>query len=316
MATINHFKLNRLTNQAQMKLFKLKFTLLFVLLSGVFFSRADAFEELNKHYIFNQDKPSKDSVIRILAIGNSFSEDAIEHYLYGLAKAGGYKVIIGNLYIGGAPLDLHVKNIQGDNEVYEYRKIGVDDKKERFPKTAISKALADENWNFISFQQASHKSGQFDTFVAPLPLLFDYVKQRATNPKVQYVWHQTWAYAQNSTHNGFANYNKDQMQMYQAIVDAAKKVKKIVPINILIPAGTAIQNARTKLGDVLCRDGYHLDLGIGRYTASCTWYEVIFQESVLGNTYKPEKVSDETAKIGQQAAHQAVKKPFKVTSLR
>src|SRR5690606_14538220 len=39
------------------------------------------------------------SVFRILAIGNSFSEDAIESYLYELADAADIQVIIGNLFI-------------------------------------------------------------------------------------------------------------------------------------------------------------------------------------------------------------------------
>lgn len=264
-----------------------------------------------------ESKQLQDKVIKILAIGNSFSEDAIEHYLYGLAKAGGIKVIIGNLYIGGAPLDLHWKNASTDKSAYEYRKVDVDGKKERFPKTSISKALADEDWDYISFQQASPKSGQADTYVEPLPLLFKYVKERATNPNVKYVLHQTWAYAQNSTHKGFANYNKDQMTMYNGIIDASKKAMKLVPFNILVPAGTAIQNARTSfIGDNMCRDGYHLDLNVGRYTASCTWYETIFGKSVIGNSFKPEKVSDREAAVAQNAAHFAVKKPFKVTKMK
>lgn len=268
---------------------------------------------------FNQltfQKPSKDSVIKILAIGNSFSDDALEHYLYGLAKAGGYRVIIGNLYIGGAPLDLHVKNALEDKDVYEYRKVNVDGSKQKLPKMSISKALADENWNYISFQQASPKSGVFETYVEPLPTLFKYVKERAKNPNVKYVWHQTWAYAQNSTHNGFVTYNKDQIRMYNAIAEASSKVKNLVPINMVVPAGTAIQNARTKLGDVMTRDGYHLELNVGRYTASCTWYEAIFKQNVVGNLYKPEKVSGADALIAQKAAHKAIKKPYKVSRIK
>lgn len=299
-----------------MKLFKQKLVVLLVLLSTTFFSKAEVLDATSYHTIYSFDKPSKDSVIKILAIGNSFSEDAIEHYLFGLAKAGGYKVIIANLYIGGAPLDLHVKNAQGDKEVYEYRKTGIDGKKEKLPKTSISKALADENWNYISFQQASPKSGLFESYVEPLPILFSYVKERATNPKVKYVWHQTWAYAQNSTHNGFASYNKDQMRMYQGIADASSKVKTLVPIDMVVPAGTAIQNARTKLGDVLCRDGYHLDLNVGRYTASCTWYEAIFKKNVIGNSFKPDKVNGPDALTAQQAAHKAIKKPYKISKIK
>jgi hypothetical protein len=294
----------------KIKFLKLLFPLILLLLADSTGLKAYSTIKLD------QDKPRKDSVIRILAIGNSFSEDAIEYYLHGLAKAGGYKVIIGNLYIGGAPLDLHWKNASGDSAVYNYRKIDLDGVKKRTAKTSIARALADENWSYISFQQASPESGIYESFLQPLPMLFDYVKQKATNPTVKYIWHQTWAYAQNSKHNGFANYNKDQMRMYEAIAQASKKVKDLVAIDIVVPAGTAIQNGRTKLGDVMCRDGYHLEENIGRYTAACAWYEQIFRQNVIGNMYKPEKVNGADALTAQKAGHRAVKKPFKVSRIK
>ena len=40
-------------------------------------------------------------VVKILAIGNSFSQDAVEQYLHELAEAEGISTIIGNMYIGG-----------------------------------------------------------------------------------------------------------------------------------------------------------------------------------------------------------------------
>ena len=45
--------------------------------------------------------------LRILAIGNSFSQDAIEQNLWELFDAEGIPVIIGNLYIGGCTLQRH-----------------------------------------------------------------------------------------------------------------------------------------------------------------------------------------------------------------
>ena len=39
--------------------------------------------------------------VRILAIGNSFSQDAVEQNLHELAAAEGIPTIIGNMYIGG-----------------------------------------------------------------------------------------------------------------------------------------------------------------------------------------------------------------------
>src|SRR5690606_17205526 len=110
--------------------------------------------------------------------------------------------------------------------------------------------MADENWTFVNFQQVSQNSGQYDTWQAILPDVYNYVAPRANNPEVKFLLHQTWAYAQNSTHDGFANYDKDQTKMYEAIVDAVNKAKDLVDIDFVVPAGTAIQNVRTSvIGD-------------------------------------------------------------------
>ena len=260
-------------------------------------------------------KTNGDKIIKILAIGNSFSQDAIEQYLFELAEADNIKVIIGNLYIGGASLELHWNNAKDNKKAYDYRKINANGKNNT-PNTSIADALADEDWDYISFQQVSSSSGIYDTYVTPLPLLFDYVKTRATNPDVKYILHQTWTYSQDSNNKLFVNYNKDQMTMYNAIVDAVWRAKELAPIDIVVPAGTAIQNGRTSvLGDNFCKDGYHLEVNFGRYTAACAWFEAIFKKSVIGNSYKPDTVSDYEAEIAQYAAHYAVMRPKEITEL-
>ena len=40
------------------------------------------------------------------------------------------------------------------------------------------------------------------------------------------VLHATFAYAQTSTHDGFANYGNDQISMYNAIIDATSRVAR------------------------------------------------------------------------------------------
>ncbi|MDE5625793.1 MAG: DUF4886 domain-containing protein, partial [Muribaculaceae bacterium] len=40
-------------------------------------------------------------VVRILAIGNSFSEDAVDQYFHEICAAAGKKVVVGDLYIPG-----------------------------------------------------------------------------------------------------------------------------------------------------------------------------------------------------------------------
>ena len=252
--------------------------------------------------------------LRVLAIGNSFSQDAVEQYLHELAEVSGKPIIIGNLYIGGAPLSLHWKNVQTDNPAYSYRKIGVDGEKTTTEKIRICTALQDEHWDYVSLQQASPLSGKFDTYVEPLKGVFQYIDS-VTGGSVHVVWHQTWAYAPTSTHKGFANYNHDQLTMYRAIMDASAKAEALMPFDRLIPSGTAIQNARTALGDNLTRDGYHLDLHIGRFIAACTWFESLFGQQAPVAEYRPEQVSLAEAQVAQQAAHAAVQQPFSVTNI-
>lgn len=254
--------------------------------------------------------------IKVLAIGNSFSQDAVEQYLFELANAEGFEIIIGNLYIGGCSLETHWINAKDDKPNYEYRKINNSGIKTNTPNVSIASALADESWDFISFQQVSSSSGIYDTYLEPLPLLYQYVSSRVTNKDVKYILHQTWAYSHDSNHPMFGNYNHDQMTMYNAIVDAVCKAKDLVPIDFVIPSGTAIQNGRTSyIGDNFCIDGYHLDLNIGRYTAACTWFEKIFNTSVVGNIFKPDSLSGYDSQIAQHAAHNAVKYPNKITTL-
>jgi len=258
---------------------------------------------------------SNDGVIRILAIGNSFSEDAIEASLYELAKEKGKTVIIGNMYIGGASLEQHKNNIQSGASIYSYRKIGKDGVKKTYNNVRLDVAVDDEQWDYVSFQQVSQNSGQLETVQASLPAVFNYVKSRIKNPNVKYVYHQTWAYAQTSTHEGFVNYNRDQITMYNAIVNVSQKVKEIASIDIIVPAGTAIQTGRSSaIEDGFTRDGYHLN-PLGRYTAACTWFETLFNESTVGMTYKPEGMGNFEASVAQNAAHFAVTKPYEVTQM-
>ena len=258
---------------------------------------------------------AQQKTVRILAIGNSFSQDAVEQYLHELAEAEGISTIIGNMFIGGCSLERHVKNARDNAPAYAYRKIGTDGKKREKGKMSLEAVLADEAWDYVSLQQASPFSGMYETYEASLPELIEYVKARLPK-KTKLMLHQTWAYASTSKHSGFKNYNCNQLTMYQAIADAVKKAAKANKIKIVIPSGTAIQNARTSfIGDHLNRDGYHLDVKIGRYTAACTWFERIFKHNVVGNPYAPEGLDEVRKAVAQKAAHAAVKHPYKVTEL-
>ena len=254
-----------------------------------------------------------DGIVRILAIGNSFSQDAVEQYLYDLFDAAGIKVIIGNMYIGGCSLETHWTNASAGNAAYYYRKI-VDGTKTETSGVTLSAGIEDEKWDYISLQQVSGKSGVYSTYSPYLADLIGYVKAHAKKADVSIMLHQTWAYQTGSTHSDFPTYGSDQMTMYNAIVDAERKAAEDNSISIVIPSGTAIQNGRTTyLGDSFNRDGYHLEITYGRYTAACTWFETISGKNVVGNGYHPDTIDNYVAKLAQSCAHAAVQSPWTVT---
>lgn len=255
-------------------------------------------------------------IVKILAIGNSFSEDAIEQNLHELAEAEGIKTVVANLYIPGCSLERHMECVKGKLKAYRYRKIGEDGKMTQTNNKQVGEALTEEDWDYVSVQQASHFSGVYYTYQPYLNELIAYVR-RHVSPKTKIIFHQTWAYAQTSNHDGFKKYGNNQATMFSSILGATKQALKDAKIDILVPAGTAIQNARTSsLGDHLNRDGYHLNLVYGRYTAACTWFEAIFGKSVIGNSFGPENITAIQKRIAQQAAHAAVKHPFVVTPIK
>ena len=260
------------------------------------------------------------TLVRMLAIGNSFSEDALEAYVGDLAKADGVQVIIGNLYWGGCDLATHWNNASTNNPGYSYRKIVVDANgvitKTTRESTSIEDAVQDENWDYIAFQQVSQHSGKLSTFFPYITNLKQYVSNLKTNPSVKYMLHRTWAYTTNSTHSEYEYYHNNQLEMYDSIINVYDEVSARTGIDIIIPTGTAIQNERSSyIGDNLNRDGYHLTYGLGRYTAACAWYEKIVGRPVVGNTFKPSDVSTYDANIAQNAAHFAVTNPSSITTM-
>ena len=253
--------------------------------------------------------------VRILTIGNSFSEDAVENYLYNLAKAAGKNIVIGNLYIGGASLELHWTNINENLPAYQLRKIDNNGELARFNDNTIFQAIRNENWDYISFQEVSQLSGIIDGYAQYLPQLVEYASKFATNPEVKFILHQTWAYSEDSNHEGFYNYDRDQNKMFNAIVNTVEEARNLADIELVVPSGTAIQNGRTSyIGDRFTRDGFHLDLGIGRFTAASTWFEALFG-GILENPFYPENLLMYDTELAKQAAYDAVNQPKVVTDL-
>ena len=254
---------------------------------------------------------SSGKAIKVLAIGNSFSVDAMHNHLFDIFESAGYTdITLGNLYIGGCSLDTHYDNLKSNSPAYTFY-LNTDNDWVKREGVSAATGIAAAKWDVITIQQVSSDSGRPQCY-QNLQSTLNIIKQKA--PRAKILWHMTWAYQQDSDHWAFQHYNKDQMTMYNAIVSTVQEqVLTQNAINGIIPAGTAIQNLRTSgLGDTLTSDGHHLRDTYGDYTAALTWFCAITDESVDVVTYCPGNISDYGAEMAQSVTN-ALKTPFAVT---
>lgn len=203
--------------------------------------------------------------LKLLFIGNSFSDDTIQ-WMYEIADDLGIDLLVENMYIGGCSIDTHYSNILYDRPNYQWvHRVG--NSWVRTSSYRLSVAITSQDWDFISFQQASGVSGVESSYGNLYRLLQETELLLQDPDHTQFVWNMTWAYQGDSTHSDFGKYSNNQTIMYKAICRAVQsEVLPIDKIATVIPNGTAIQNARTSyVGDHLTRDGYHLTEDLGRY---------------------------------------------------
>ena len=269
--------------------------------------------EFKKELSFNVTQKSLNSLY-ILAIGNSFSVDAMQ-YLYQILQELGYRdIYLGNLYIGGCTLQTHAGNVTNNSRAYTYyvNKTGSWTNTANF---APLNAMKEMDWDYVSMQQASGFSGVADSYEPYLSTVVESVK--ANCPDAKRMWHMTWAYQGNSTHSDFGKYGNDQMTMYNAILNAVRtKVLSRGDFDFVIPSGTVVQNLRTSfIGDNITRDGYHMSYDIGRFATALMWARQITGKSIEGVAYRPSgySYSDKTVLAIKEAVENAYRKPFEVT---
>lgn len=225
-------------------------------------------------------------MIRILAIGNSFSQDAT-HYLQQIAEADGIDMKVVNLYIGGCSLQRHLEGIQNNLKEYLLEING----KSTDELVTIKEALDMENWDYIVTQQASHDSGIISTYEPYLSEIVAYLKKE--KPEAKLLLQETWAYESDSMHGGFLNYHQSQDEMYECLKNAYETEAQKYGLT-LIPCGDVIQALRKVNpflyghgGMSICRDGFHMNVIYGRYLLAAVWYQTITGNRIKNNTYIP-----------------------------
>ena len=279
-----------------------------------------------QRYFQNHPLPVGKKSLRVLCIGNSYTSDALRYVpdIMKGAEIADYSFSIYKVVIGGASLQTWWKTIAHNDTIELVHVAG-----SKMPlRKGTWKDLLAQSWDIITLQQVSHDAVNYETFNPCLRKLIDFIRENCLNQNVTLAWQTAWSYSQLFS---------PQMSSYERWLYISLAVQQMVMtdgIDVLIPVGTAIQNARaTSLNTAseLTRDGTHLDLGVGCYVASCAWFEAliapVFGISVRGNEvippirtvtedvlYPSQPVTEENLDLCQRCAVAAVKNPFVIVS--
>ena len=239
--------------------------------------------------------------MKILSIGNSFSQDA-QRYLHALAKCEGVEIKTVNLYIGGCSLKTHYENISENKRAYAFEfngeKTGI--------AVSVNDALMSDEWDYVTLQQVSSESGNFESYTPYIETLSDYVKEHCPNAKI--ILHETWAYEDGSELLSAKTPFKSAEEMLSAAQKAYRKARELISADGIIPSGTAMMEA-LKLGiKKIHRDTLHASLGMGRYLLSLLWYKYFTGNDIKNNKFDTldEPITEEEREIVIKAVNYAL----------
>ena len=193
-----------------------------------------------------QDAVSEKRAVKVLMIGNSFSDSVIMETPQ-LAKSEGLALDIVQCGIGGCPLEKHWANVEkaGDAEFKPYNVVTrfSSDPLRKFPKNAnVTEMLAAEKWDIVTIQQASGKSAFFETYEPYAGKLIAKIRELA--PQAEIVIQQTWSYAPYDLR--LATWKMTPAEMFSSVKKAYAQLAEKYGLR-LIPMGDAVQLFRERL---------------------------------------------------------------------
>ena len=252
--------------------------------------------------------------LNILAVGNSFAQDTFT-WLPLVAKDLGFqKIRVARLYRGGCSIDMHTEYIQQNTPAYTYAHWNGTAWVSQKNYTSTD-AIRDGHWDYIVIQHGTKDGSRYSRpeSYKNLPLLVAQIKALADS-ETKIVFNMTWV--------GEANKPKSEMPEYadrlgDLFADIAALTQNLIlpapEIDIVCPTGTAIQNLRQIYPGPLCRDGYHLTLDLGRFTAAVAFLHALTGVPIRKLKWQPAGVTASQRRKAVKAAEAAVQIPFRTS---
>ena len=252
--------------------------------------------------------------LKILFVGNSFAEDTMYHAA-GIAKDLGIKNIkLGVLFVGGCSIDMHYAHAMGDLPVYEYR-TNTGEGWSVVANYRISDAIKEDDWDWIAIQHGTRAPSRYTSpeSYRNLTPLVKYIKELAPE-HTKIAFNLTWMGEHTAQHHEIVSYDGNIALMRQKLVEVTQAVLANNPlVDMLVPTGTAIENARTSQIGLLTRDCYHLSMDKGRYIAALTFIAAVTGLPIEDISWTPKGVDEYTLRVAIESANNAIRAPFEIT---
>ena len=235
--------------------------------------------------------------MRILCIGNSFSQDAAR-YLHQIAASDGAEIEVWNLYIGGCPLERHWSNMENRLADYLLEINGVSKGNYVDAQTMLER----NDWDFVTLQQVSQSSVDYGTYQPALNRVNDFVREKA--PAAKRLIHQTWAYAPDSPRLTEELGYHARQEMFRDLERAYQRAADAIKADGIIPSGAVFEAMQDQTDARMYRDGFHASLGIGRYVLGLLWYGYLTGRPVRNVSF--ETLYEPVSAAGLEQARQVV----------
>jgi hypothetical protein len=254
--------------------------------------------------------------MKILFIGNSFAEDTAEHAASVALSMKLSNIKIGVLYVGGCSIEMHYDHIVRDAATYIYH-LNEGDGGSSTPDFRISDALASDEWDWIVIQHGTREASRYtslECYECLGPLI---AEVKRAQPRAKISFNLTWMGEPDYNHHEIVSYGGNVKLMREKLIEVTKAVLSANPeIDLLIPTGTAVENARTSKSGLWTRDGYHLSLDRGRYVAALTLICALAGTDPEESSWQPDGVDEYSKLVAIEAVRAALSSPFEITSVR
>ena len=254
--------------------------------------------------------------LKLLFIGNSFAEDTMEYAAEIAQSLGVKRVKFGVLYKGGCPIELHYNHAVEDTAAYKYS-VNEGDGWSSTPDFKIGDAVRSDDWDWIAIQHGSNGGVRYTSIECydKLAPLIDYVKGIAPS-HTKVAFNLTWLGESTRQHHEIISYDGDIALMREKLVEVTREVVKNNPrLDMLVPTGTAIENARTSKIGLLTRDCFHLSMDKGRFIAGLAFISTITGIDAAGISWAPRKVDEYAVRVAVCATKSAQQNPFEITRI-